>query len=140
MQTDNEPRPPNPQPATIDTPRGDLDETAPNRIEEAAPSIIAGTSVASLLSQLQPFNGALSNSSLPSDTPEYDFGHYQNGEELPYPPPAPRYVPAATNLPTTSPLIEDQKNLSFRESLPIISNLVKDSSFVTKIHKVSLRP
>lgn len=142
VHTDNGSRPPNSQPATTDTPSSDLDETTPNCVTEAAPFIIAGTSVASLLSQLQPFNGAPTDSFLPPDPSGYDLGHYQHGGELPYPPPpalsTPRYVPAAAAPPTPSPLTEDRRNISFRESLPIISDLANDPSFVAKIRKVSL--
>lgn len=146
MQADNTSWPPNPRPAAATTgiPSGELGsgETAPNRVAEATPSLIAGTSVASLLSQLQPFNGALTDSFLPPDPTEHDYGHYQNGEELPYPPPpvlsTQRYVPAAAAPSTPPPLTEDRRNLSFRESLPIISDLANDPSFVARIRKVSL--
>ncbi|PPQ79566.1 hypothetical protein CVT25_003448 [Psilocybe cyanescens] len=98
--------------------------------ENKLPSV-PGSSVASLLSQLKPFSaGAIEPFSA---LPNFGYGYGETQSSLP----APRssYVaptPPATRLEPP----EDRKNFTFRQSLPVISELSDNPSFVAAVKKM----
>jgi hypothetical protein len=105
-----------------------------NGVEDSAESIssrepmsnLGGTSVASLLSQLNPF---------PAGPVVYPGG-VQN--ESIAPPPRTSYprAYASASVAPLEPLAEDRRQYTFRESLPVLSELVENPSLVEAVKKV----
>ncbi|KIM45936.1 hypothetical protein M413DRAFT_23744 [Hebeloma cylindrosporum] len=98
-------------------------EGTPQSITSNEPSSnFGGTSVASLLSQLKPFSAGPS---------------VQNPSVAP---PPPKTLSARSHASLTSepfvPIVEDRRHYTFRESLPILSELVGNPSLVEAVKKM----
>lgn len=89
----------------------------------------AGSSVASLLSQLNSFSAGPHQSSVSND-----FGHGYN--EMGGPSTVKLQTLPSTGLPEGFEPPEDRSKLTFRQALPLVSGLVDDVSFITEINKV----
>jgi len=79
-------------------------------------SNLVGTSVASLLSQLKPFSAG------------------PGVQNAPIAPPTPKTLFPRPHVSET--FVEDKRHYTFRESLPVLSELVENSSLVEAVKKV----
>jgi len=105
------------QPRQVNSERADI---------SSSPS--TGASVASLLSQLQPFTGNTSATHT-TKAPRPFEDDAINSSLTPFFEP----IPGPSNILSSK---EDIRGLTFRESLPLLSELADDPSFVTSIKKV----
>jgi hypothetical protein len=81
-------------------------------------SNFAGTSVASLLSQLKPFSAG------------------PGVQNTPKVPPPPKTLFPGPHV--SEPFVEDRRHYTFRESLPVLSELVENPSLVEAVKKVGI--
>jgi len=106
---------------------GEMEESAESITSREPTSNFGGTSVASLLSQLKP---------LSAGPVSYERG-VQNAS-VPPPPPRTSYprAYASASVAPLEPPIEDRRQYTFRESLPVLSELVENPSLVEAVKKV----